>query len=250
MTSAGPIEILTKEIGAAYDPATESPATLLAFLAELLRRYAKERDFLFALRLPGKEDPRMAKRGPILAGLRTLVQCTSLSADALIDEAEKTACAIDAIDSDDGWPRDPYLNFLKGVTCAIRFGLEQPCHSRWPAEAGASLVKRIYQFRLEDRFTRDLIHAWLRDCLTEALANVGRTSSPHCTSCGGDDVIAYADAATAICPTCCERSDHDGFGVGHEFEHHHSSGGRRETLCKFCSVEPSEDWYSEELDRG
>lgn len=72
-----------------------------------------------------------------------------------------------------------------------------------------------------------------------------------CFKCGRQEVIAYDEsgALPPICPDCCEKDDHNGFGVGHEFEHH-DSGGRRETLCMFCSAEPSPDWYADMDDRG
>lgn len=52
-----------------------------------------------------------------------------------------------------------------------------------------------------------------------------------CSKCGADEVLCYMEAATAVCPNCCED---------HEYEY---EPGERTHWCRHCGQEPPADWY-------
>lgn len=94
----------------------------------------------------------------------------------LIAQAGEFATMIRRVDEEDGWPTDGWLHALVVCCLAVELSLEDPPHSRWPAEAGvqvAGLVLRSPSGSLlgdldawrEDRARR---HAWMRERLTRA----------------------------------------------------------------------------------
>lgn len=52
-----------------------------------------------------------------------------------------------------------------------------------------------------------------------------------CSKCGSDDVIVYMEAATAVCPKCCDD---------HEYEY---EPGECEHWCRHCGDPAPADWY-------
>jgi len=69
--------------------------------------------------------------------------------------------------------------------------------------------------------------------------------SVKCSKCGSDDVIAYMTEATAICPSCCEKTvEHADGESGHVFKYARSEG----YTCDHCGVEPDDQWYADRAD--
>lgn len=59
-----------------------------------------------------------------------------------------------------------------------------------------------------------------------------------CSKCGKDEVLSYHDAASALCPECCD--DHD-------YEYDRCD---RVYYCTHCGQEPPDDWYYSDDDVG
>jgi DNA-directed RNA polymerase subunit RPC12/RpoP len=61
--------------------------------------------------------------------------------------------------------------------------------------------------------------------------------SVKCSKCGSNEVLSWADEATAICPECCAKTED-----GHEFEY---VRGDRWYACEHCGLNASEEWVAD-----
>lgn len=191
----GPVEILAKEIGAMFDVSMEREAVLFSYLTQIVGHIEG------ALRIAEiiKPEPPQQARDFIE---RVKQMCDgSLSGDDAIQESEIIADLIGEVDDNDGWPGDKYLTLLVGVTFAVRFGLETPCHSRWAAEAGHDVFKTIYGFRLHDSYTSRWSNQWLADRFADGLAALAAKEqaaegsvTPEARSTVGTNIINRSDA--------------------------------------------------------
>lgn len=178
----GVVEILAAEVGVTFDPSMERPEVLYAYMRQLLGHFERHVSVLDRL----LRQPVNSAVSRFLERIYQLCDGHQSREDA-IQEADIISDLITEADDDDGWPRDKSLEWLKGACCAIRFGLETPCHSRWPAEAGGHLFKMVYGFRLYDSNTGRWQKEWLRDRFNDglrALANAENPSDAARDGCG------------------------------------------------------------------
>lgn len=193
MNAKGPIEILAREIGADYTAAMERPAVLFAYLRQLLGHIEWDADI-------GKRcGSAISEHFPRLLE-RTYELCDgALSVDESIVEAKIIDDLIREVDDDDGWPTDRHLSLLDGILCAVRFGLETPCRSRWPAEAGNELFKHRYGLTLFDRYTNRWSKEWLQDRFADALRALENGEKPDVDTdhgCGSEQSERVASSST------------------------------------------------------
>lgn len=166
----GVVEILTNEIGVPFDAGMERPEVLFAYLRRLLNVHEHDMEVRKVIGRPHSANAeRFTKR------VRQLCD-GNLSREESIQECSIIADAMREAWDDESEPVDRDMEFLSGVLCAIRFGLEMPCRSRWPAEVGGNLFKRHYGMTLFDSNTRRWSAEWLRDRFTEGLSSLANAA--------------------------------------------------------------------------
>lgn len=166
----GPVEILCREIGFAWDRRLEREDVFVAFVAELVAEVS-ERVRLAERIAPhfGKRPSESAVRAVNLA--KTMVSfAPGLSTKARLSLAESMSIYALARETnpDDG-PCDHDVAMLASCASAIRFGLESPCHSRHAAEAASHVWKHVYGVSRFDSSTPEWSRSWAREKLTSAL---------------------------------------------------------------------------------
>lgn len=151
------VAALAKEIGF-LDAIEEAPGVIGLFAADLLMQIAANAE-------GGSPQARHLEAiGSQLfcrLGLDDDRQALVLAGTAMSD-------LVDSIDCDDGWPRCPRLNAIKGCALALECGLGSDM-SRWPAEAAntaAGLVLGVVKWNSE---TREQRHNFARSALRRAL---------------------------------------------------------------------------------
>lgn len=62
-----------------------------------------------------------------------------------------------------------------------------------------------------------------------------------CHKCGADTLCAPDPPATAICPGCCEKTEHENGETGHEYIYARHEGH----YCNHCGEEPPREWHDD-----
>lgn len=164
----GPVEILCKEIGFAYDDSLERDDVFVAFVRVLVGEVSDMISWRSAI-----------SRGFSEAGYDTLESMKPLkSVQALLDggiaDREKRCAELHngPLDQPDDGPCNHFIDMLSSCVSAVRFGLENPCRSRHAAAAADHIWKHRYGLRLFDRLTSDWQHDWARRKLQQAIISL------------------------------------------------------------------------------
>lgn len=166
MVDKGPVQILCTEIGAVFTDNMETTATLVAFVSVLVAEVEQMMETADTISdLTGKPVSPASKGALGLVKRLLSVSCRA----ELIEGAAKIHYAMHL--PDEGFI-DPHVSMLNSCTCAIRFGLETPCNSRWPAEAASHIWKKKYGVSLFDHHSNKWGKQWARDKFYEALGSL------------------------------------------------------------------------------
>lgn len=128
---------LAREIGAPFDAAHEATAVLGHYIAELMDSMET------MLRLSDFDADAIALPVIGLTGAGIRVAARHGDAEALLLIATNLDALTDATDSDDGWPICPWLHAAKQCALALKFAIEEPSKTRWPAEAGLTVARQL-----------------------------------------------------------------------------------------------------------
>ena len=163
----GPVEILCKEIGFRFDRQMETPNLLIAFVSMLVVEVGKIYDWQKHIaEIPGvTSKPPSDDAGEVLS--RTCEMLNELGRDALILHAAEVHAFIHQVEGPEDGPCDHLIDMLSSCVSAIRFGLEEPCHSRHAAAAASHIWRKKYGVTLED----DCTPAWQQDWACRQLQN-------------------------------------------------------------------------------
>lgn len=164
----GPIEILCKEIGTPFSGKFESEFVLIAFVGVLVGEIeemisgAAHVQHLTGGRVPS--EIRKAREAVTCVKAVLMAQ----TKEELINAATKAHRTVSV--HDEG-PCNHYIDMLSSCVSAIRFGLEEPCHSRHAAEAANHIWKRRYGLTLFDSHSSAWSKQWASAKFLEALAS-------------------------------------------------------------------------------
>lgn len=68
---------------------------------------------------------------------------------------------------------------------------------------------------------------------------------PPCHVCGKfEDILSWhpEHPERAVCPTCCETTEHFDGETGHQYEYER---GDRTYYCQYCGIPASDDWLAD-----
>src|ERR1700678_1534394 len=142
----GPVRILCDEIGFRFDERLEQPAVLIAFVRELVREIAFEREI--GVRSKGF----VVGPGPSEASGEVLALAEKMLSEGTRESAAAVHDAAHVWNPEDG-PCDHLIDMLSSCASALRFGLETPCHSRHAAAAASHVWGRLYGVSRFDGYT-------------------------------------------------------------------------------------------------
>ena len=160
----GPIERLCAEIGFRFDERLETPAMLIAFVAELVEKIGEMR--WTAAKLADFGAPPPSEESEII--LLSVQKMLSGDIDTIVQKAAEIHDAIHIVNPDEG-ECDHLIDMLSSCVSAIRFGLEKPCASRHAAEAANHVWSKLYGVTLFDRHTSEWQNSWARSKFEQAL---------------------------------------------------------------------------------
>jgi len=165
----GPVEILCKEIDFRFDRHMETEDIFVAFVGGLVHEVGHIRGWQQSIaNIPGvTKEPPSADSGEVLG--RVCEMLAERGRDALILRAAQVHDFIHQVEGPDDGPCDHLIDMLSSCVSAIRFGLEQPCHSRHAAEAANHVWKHKYGVTLFDDCTPAWQKDWARRMLQDAI---------------------------------------------------------------------------------
>lgn len=166
MRDQGPVEILCREIGFAWDRRLERTDLFVAFVRELLAEISHIRHMQEVTQRMGGSGPTEGSSEALGLAARMLEGETR---EDLIARAAEVHNACHRLNPEGTYPTDHLIDMVSSCASAIRFGLETPCNSRHAASAADHVWKQAYGVSRSDNHTPDWRKSWARDVLVQAL---------------------------------------------------------------------------------
>lgn len=162
--SAGPVETLAREIGAAFAAEMESHAALVRWTHRLAMALRATRAN------PAIDQTAHALVDPLLVLLVGVTGSETAPARAAVERVSLIKDIVDRLDNEDGWPACRWMNAIKCVCLGLTIAVRDGAHTRWPAQAGLTVAELFISPGVWSGPVIDARKAWLRQLYAATVA--------------------------------------------------------------------------------